>query len=196
MQSSGAFRRWARWLAARPSGASTRVSWPAAARGLAGLLLSVTFGVAVPVDAYVSDRLLLGEARQFAALWFRFLADGEPQKAYQLTIYPGARLPLDETLEDFFAHDPRQRKQMDVYLENPLVRRLLALGKKAEVRFAREIHGMGDRAETLQLFYTVRCDTPQGPKTFSAHLGLEWFPLGKGLANWQMVYAGEGPAGP
>ena len=107
-----------------------------------------------------------------------------------------ARLPLDETLEDFFAHNPRQRKQMDVYFENPLVRRLLALGKKAEVRFDREVHGMGDRAETLQLFYTVRCDTPQGPKTFSAHLGLEWFPLGKGLANWQMVYAGEGPAGP
>ena len=150
---------------------------------LAGLLLSVTFGVAVPVDDYVSDRLLLGEARQFAALWFRFLAEGEPRKAYQLTIYPDSRLPLDDTLEDFFAHNPRQRQQMEDYLKLPLVRRLLTLGKKAEVRFDRAVHGMGDRAETLQLLYTVRYDTPEGAKTFSANLQPRVVSLGQGAGQ-------------
>ena len=95
-----------------------------------GLLLSIMFGTMVQADALVYRFLVRREARQFAATWFGYLLarPPQPQKAYQLTLPPRARQPLDEQLGGFYRRNPHQRQSLDDYLQTPLVRKLLALG--------------------------------------------------------------------
>jgi hypothetical protein len=161
---------------------------------LAGLWLSVVFAVAGPADWYVYWRLLRSEARQFAAVWFRDLQQGQPQKAYQLTLLPAKRGPRNDELWDFYRNSPESRKELEVYVQAPLQRTLLALGPKAVVQY----YGCGgqdvaENAAIVDLVYAISYDDPpQGKKTFFANLGLERLRLDDGRAGWRLVHADAG----
>jgi len=158
-----------------------------------GLLLSILFGVAPAVDGLVYRRLLRKEARQFAAMCFEYLMQEQPQapqKAYQLTLPPPFRQPLDEHLWDFYRHSTRWREGLEKYVKMPLVRTLLALGPKAEVRYyGSPRQGPGDEGESVALLYAVTYAAPEGKTTFFIELELVRIKLDNGRASWQLFRA-------
>ncbi len=101
----------------------------------AGLVLSLLFLAAAPADWFTYRWMVRNEARQFSALWFRYLAREEPQKAQQLNLSPQIRQPLDDRLWEFYRNSARQRNNLQAFVKLPLMRTLLALGPNAQVRF-------------------------------------------------------------
>ncbi len=159
-----------------------------------GLLLSIMFGTMVQADAIVYRFLVRREARQFAALWFGYLLarPPQPQKAYQLTLPPRFRQPLDEQLGDFYRRNPHRRESLDDYLQTPLVRKLLALGPGAEARCQASGHQVSsDEGEAVELLYAVTHSGRDGPTTLLVNLGLTRLKLDSGRANWQVTHAEE-----
>jgi hypothetical protein len=157
-----------------------------------GLLLSIALGAAVPVDWFVYRHLVRKEARQFAATWFDYLEQGEPEKAYQLTLHPNLRQPMDEELRDFYRRNAHARERLDNYVALPLVRKLLAIGKRqdAQVRYDRSgFQGADDEGENVDLIYAVSVERPEGKETFFVELGLARIKLDAGQANWQLARA-------
>ncbi|MBN1588407.1 MAG: DUF4190 domain-containing protein [Pirellulales bacterium] len=100
-----------------------------------GLLLSLFFGGIATGHWAVYRWMLAYEARQVDMAWFDYFAEGQPQLAHQLTLKPDDRQPpgtdawtayrTSRSLHDALAKD----------VAEPLSRTLLALGKKATVRF-------------------------------------------------------------
>ncbi len=101
---------------------------------LAGLTIALLFAVAAPTEWLVYRWRIRHEARQFSELWFQYLVHDEPQKAHQLTLPPLVRQPFDQ-LWAFYRNNPRPRQGLEGYVKSPLVRTLLALGPRAQVRF-------------------------------------------------------------
>ena len=73
---------------------------------MAGLALSLLFLAAAPTDWLVYRWMIRDEARQFSGLWFKYLTQDEPQKAFQLTEPPQSRRPLDDRLWAYYRKDP------------------------------------------------------------------------------------------
>ena len=100
-----------------------------------GLLLSLIFLVAAPTDWIVYRRMIRAEARQFSSMWFELLAEDQPQRALQMLMPPQSRQRLDRELWAYYRNNAKSREQLEGYVKGPLVRTLLALGHKAQVRF-------------------------------------------------------------
>ena len=162
---------------------------------IVGLTLSIFFVAAAPTDWFVYRGMVRREAGQFGLDWFRCLAEGQPQKADQLTIHPKFRQPLDDRLWGFYGEAPRWRARLEEYVARPLVRTLLALGPKAQVRYYTtyaEKHAGGE--EVYWIVYAVTFDDAGKKKTFFARLQLQRWTLDDGRANWQVVEAETKPS--
>ena len=176
---------------------------------LLGLTLSLLFGTAAPANRLVYRWLVRREGRQFAFQWFGFLARGQPQKAYQLTLAPKYRQPLDDKLWDFYREGPRWQEELEHYVARPLVRTLLALGEQARasgepIRSGPTQVAMGEKAvvryyqttsqwqtgegDRVVQVYAVTYQDDQGDerKTFFVALNLQRVKLETGRANWHL----------
>ena len=130
--------RWRPWsfpgwpCGGSPSARPDLVGRPAA---LAGLLLGTAFLVAAPVDDLVYRYFLRQQARQFAEIWIDAVRHGEVYKAHHLMIDPEQRLPLENNLADFYRQNANWRRMLNVFVKEPAMRTLFALGPAAEIRF-------------------------------------------------------------
>jgi hypothetical protein len=160
---------------------------------LAGLTLSLLLAAAAPTDWLVYRRMVCNEAEQFAALWFRYVTQDEPQKAYQLTMAPQNRQPLDGPLWAFYRNAPRVRQELENYVKQPLVRTLLALGPKARVRFYETAGQARDNDnDRVDLLYAVTYDDAGETKSFFVLVRLERRKLTSGNAGWRILGADGG----
>jgi len=161
---------------------------------LVGLILSVGFAVAAPTDWVVHRWLLRREARQFAMFWFDVLRQGAPHKAHQLTLHPGSRQPLEGKLWDHYTNDWRNYREIRGYVGGPLIRTLLALNGKAEVRYYdTERQWEGDDGDALRQVYAVTFEENGKKKTFFVGMTLERIPLRKsGRSDWRVTNADGG----
>ena len=134
---------------------------------LAGLLLSLAFLAAAPTDWFAYRWRVRREAAEFAGSWLHFLTTDEPQKAFQLTLPPAGRQPLDDRLWAVYRDTPKLRQGLENYVKVPLVRTLLALGPKARVRFF-DTAGQtsGDREDVVELIYAVSYEEQGEQKSF------------------------------
>lgn len=151
------------------------VSEPMAGRAAAivGLALAVLFGVWAPVRMLAFEMLLRRDAERFAQVWFTFLSQQEPHKAYQLTLEPAERSPLDETLWNSYRTRTLQRQGLENFVQLPLVRTLMALGDKAVVRrFAVESSRSAKDYSHVTDVYAVSFDDQGRRKTFFVRLQL------------------------
>ena len=145
---------------------------------LCGLVLAVLFAAAALSQWYGYRYTIEHQARGIATSWFDLLADDQPLKAHQLNLIPGERKPLDGPLLHFYQRGPNLRDELDKFLENPLVRTLLALGKKADIRFY-ECGGIWGPPgkENVREIYSISYDDKDGQrKTFFASVLLRRFP--------------------
>lgn len=158
---------------------------------LIGLMLSILFGTAVPTQWFGYRWLLRREASRFADAWFELIGQGEPHKAYQLTLNPQYRQPLDEKLWKLYREAPYWRKELKDYVAKQPVRTLLALGTGAQIRYY-DIEGFDreqDR-EVVHLLYAVSYESAGEKTTFFVGLTLERVKLETGRANWRLARAG------
>jgi hypothetical protein len=173
------------WRIAR--GGSAMIGRKAAMFGLA---LSVVMAAAAPADALAYRWLLHREARRLAECWFAQLADGQPQQAHQLTLVAGERRPWDDKLWDFYRNSPHYRADLENYVAEPLIRTLLALGKKARVR---DYQSAGQSQEFsnefVYMLYAVTYDEAGEKKTFFLALELQRSILPTGQAQWRLQRA-------
>lgn len=169
---------------------------------LAGLILSVGFGTAAPAHWLTYRELLRREARQFAMAWFDFLREDQPQKAFQLTRHPNYRQPLDDSLWDYYRSHEHVRRELEKYVAPKgrydtgprLVRTLLALGPKAQVRyFSTDGQMRLGGVDVVHQTYVVTYDDAGQRKTFFVGLELKRFLIQPDMhASWQLATAKGG----
>lgn len=163
---------------------------------LLGLIFSLLFGAAAPTSWLSYRWVIRREARQFAGQWFEFLRDDQPHKAYQLTLHPKSRQPLDDqTLKGFYRPGAPGREELDNYVSLRLIRTLRALGEKARVRYY-QTDGQTHTGEkdVLYQIYAVTYQDPQAGKrkTFFVSLKMERLKLNTGQAEWQLASTEDG----
>ncbi len=145
------------------------------AAALAGLALAVVFTVA-PAMRWMTDSLLLeNQPRAMADAWFDFLRQDQPQLAYRLTFNPDYRPPADDGLWLYYRTDDDARDQLRAFVNDPLVRCLLALGPRAQVRFYKtaSVAAEGSLAGVQYLYTVTYSDKDGKKKTFFANLVIE-----------------------
>lgn len=147
---------------------------------LSGLCLSIVFGVAPAAQWVTSQLVLRNQPRPVADQFFEFLRQGQPEKAMLLRVLPDYRQSLDDddTIWLSLRHDNEARGELERFVKNPLVRTLLELGERANVRYYRTaaIVPEGGRA-LVDLWYTVTYDDDDGQKkTFLVGILLERTP--------------------
>ena len=157
---------------------------------LLGLFLAMLFAAAAPVDKLTYRWLLGREARRFSDAWFHALLEDSPQKAHQLTIAPDYRQRLDDQLVDFYRHDFRWHDKLDEYVDEEVVRALLALGPNTRAQFY-DIRGVAREFGIPVVFirYAVTFVEAGKKKTFFVGLKLERQQLVNGTGNWRVVDA-------
>lgn len=160
---------------------------------IAGLLLSLVFVVAVPTDWIVYRRMVRAEARQFSSLWFQFVTHDQPQKAYQMLMPPQSRQRLNRELWAFYRNDPKQGGQLENYVKDSLVRTLLALGQRAEVRFFDTVEQSHDgNDDQVQQWYAVTYDEDGEKKSFFVAVHMLRQKLPDGQADWRILWTAVG----
>jgi hypothetical protein len=165
---------------------------------LAGLAISLLFIAAAPADCMIYRWMLGNEAQQFSTLWFKYLAQDEPQNAHQLTVGPQARQPLDERLWAVYRAAPRMRQELEDYVKTPLVRTLLALGPKARVRFYQTAgYTVVTNNDQVDLVYAVTYEDENERKSFFVLVRAVRLKLRGGGADWRIMQTDGGyrPAG-
>jgi hypothetical protein len=165
-----------------------------------GLGLSLIFAVAGPTDWLVYQWRTEAEARQFAELWFKLLARQQPEKAFQLTMSPQLRQPLDDRLWEYYRLAPQWRLKLEQFVapapegESPrLVRTLLALGERARVRYQGNLaHYEENPLEIVIQLFSVTFEDAGVKKTFFVIVRLGRHIQSNGTANWQILGAEGG----
>lgn len=155
---------------------------------LIGLTLSLLFLAAAPADLVVYRRMVCDEARQFSALWFKYLTQDEPHKAHQLTVSPESRQPLDGHLWDFYRTESRLRRALRGYVEVPLIRTMLALGPRAQVRFYQTTgQTRENNSDKVDQLYAVTYEEGGERKSFFVLVRMERLKLSRGGAGWRIT---------
>lgn len=158
-----------------------------------GLSISLIFLVAAPADTVAYHRVLVKEARQFSKLWIQFLTRGEPQNAFQLTVVPQARQPLDGKLWNHYRGNLQQRADLETYTKQPAVRALLALGSKVQVRFYQTASvAQENDADYVVLWYAVTYEEEGEKRSFFVSVPMQRLRLASGGADWRILQPSVG----
>lgn len=160
---------------------------------LVGLGLSILFGVA-PFARMASDYVLLrDQARPLADQFVEYVRQDRPEKAVSLRVAPDARPTLDdlddEGLWKFYRQNAEAKRDLTAFVSVPIVRTMLALGPRADVRFYRTA-GIGTDGSYAQVvyWYTVTfVDEQEKKKTFLVGVVLDRKPTQMpGLSPWRV----------
>jgi hypothetical protein len=122
---------------------------------IAGLALSILFGVIAPVHSATLNYWLVARARRIADDWFADIAKGETQPAYALMIQgSGNKHPPVPTHGE--SNVAPIKTDLETFAERQPTARLLKLGDKAKPVFlAGEVMPQEGEIRTLGLLYRV-----------------------------------------
>jgi len=156
---------------------------------LAGLVLSLVFGMGAVGYERVARWRTRAEGRQFASQWFEYLRQNEPEKAHHLSLAPHIRQPLDDSLRNTYTTNPYRRRELENFVADPVVRTLLALGEKADVRFySTEGQRIYSESADVAFAYAVTLEHEGRTKTFFVLVGLSRTTNQQtGQARWTLV---------
>ena len=91
-----------------------------------GLLLAILFGVAAPVHTLTRHHWIEIRAEEFADQFLDLLLNGRTQAAFQLSLAPGRRKPLDYDLSEEFKKNPKAQQKYDEFMQREPARTLFA----------------------------------------------------------------------
>ncbi len=181
------------WRIARAESGLVGGKWAAIALSLALFCLA-----AAPVRTLVFYHMIDREARCFAMQWFEQLRENQPHRAHQFTAAPENRLPLDEGLWDSYLSNEMSRKNLDSFVNRPVVRQLLALGRKALVRYYDTESFWHEKGlDWVKQIFAITYEDQGEKKTFFVAVYLARHVIGaSGNAEWEIsnVVGGVRPA--
>ncbi|MEN6458387.1 MAG: DUF4190 domain-containing protein [Thermoguttaceae bacterium] len=158
--------------------------------GLAFSFLAVTI---VPTHWFVHRWRVRNEAAELAGRCLRLLTQDEPQTAYQLTLPSAKRKPLDDHLWAAYRADRPLRRSLERFVKTDVVRTLLALGAKANVRFydtTEQVQsGVKDRISQL---FAVTYEEGDERKTFFVAVETVRTKLPTGGIDWRITQVTSG----
>jgi hypothetical protein len=163
-----------------------------------GLFLSLLLAAAAPADWLTYRRTIRNEARQFTSAWMQFLVHNEPHKAHQLTVPPQNRQPIDDHLWNYYRNSQRSRRTLESYAKFPLVRTLLELGPRANVRFYETAdQTQENNIDAIEEVYAVTYEDEGEKKSFFVVVTALRMKLADGAADWSIgeTKIGERPPG-
>jgi hypothetical protein len=128
---------------------------------LAGLAAATFFGVWAPTSTTMQQVLIPRHARPFANYWLDLLRDGRVQEAHQWTIMPDYRVPADFDLNEFYESDTDAKEDLEVFLDDAVIRSLVRLGRAGKPHLVRTVavEGTGKHSRTV-LDYQVTSKDP------------------------------------
>ncbi|HVC98839.1 MAG TPA: hypothetical protein VND64_34560 [Pirellulales bacterium] len=100
---------------------------------LAGLTLSLLFGLAAPTREAILFWRMRSESRELARQWFDELKQRQPYRAFQLELPIAVRSTPDKMAKHL--SESTRRMQFEKSSNRPVVQALLTLGERAQVRF-------------------------------------------------------------
>jgi hypothetical protein len=131
-------------------------------RAILGILISLFFIAAAPLNTWWQSHILFRHARQLSDAWFKHLLDNEPEKALEMTYIPPPVRTRNWRTGELDEPPPARTRQeeLDFFIKATAADVLLALGPRAQIRFYQD----GDISETrtghsVTLFYAVTYDS-------------------------------------
>ncbi|MBX7164750.1 MAG: hypothetical protein K1X74_00255 [Pirellulales bacterium] len=105
-------------------------------RGLAqgAMVIGLFSAAGAPARMLAYQHLLTVESEQFVQGWVKLLQDGQPQMAHQLKMFPSARQTANVNLWNWYRKEPEKSADLRQYVNQPVQRSLLGLGRQAQVR--------------------------------------------------------------
>lgn len=139
-----------------------------------GLCLALINGFGAPTRYYAYRYLVQREGERFEKQWFGYLRKGEIEKAHQLSLGLAQRRSLKDDLWEFYREHKDFAEDLREYANSPVVRTLLALGNRAEVRLY-DRHGVAvyPRTDAMIDEFAVTFDDQGTKKTFFLLVFLE-----------------------
>lgn len=157
-----------------------------------GLALSVLFGALALSRSGVYAWVVDHQSRQVVLRWFDLLARQQPHKAMELMRPPSDRTPPDGDAWALYRQDEKNRNRLAMFVEDPLVRTLLALGNNALVRYQGTEHVSGRKGkEELVQIYSVTFDENGRTKTFFVEVDVDRCQQGQ-VESWIIIRATGG----
>ena len=148
---------------------------PPVGRGaaLAGLALSLIFGVATAASVVYRAVVLEREAQEIARAYLDYLTEGEYTAAQQLSQPEAKRARPQADLWDYYLSDAKAQAALRTFVEQPAVRSLVSLGDRARVRhYQTESRERVRGIDTINQVYAVTYEDEGEERTFFISLKL------------------------
>lgn len=156
-----------------------------------GLGLSIFFGAIAPAHFLTNERLLADRAAEVGQKWFTALAHGEPQVARQLNVPFKSRARTSDPAELWvhYREAAGDRKDLEQFVADPLIRALLELNGRAVVRqYGTPTVGTTDEQAIVVQTYAVTYGEGAQRRTFFVNLQLERnLQRGPGYVDWRVA---------
>jgi hypothetical protein len=135
---------------------------------LVGLALAVVAGMGGATAWYVDRWMVCQEAQQVGMLWMDYMVKNQPHRAFEMTIPPAARQPVDDPdLFSHFAPGTQARTRLERFISKPAHRALMALGRSDPIVrfFDTDECGVEDKHEVIYQTFAVTYQDGGTPKT-------------------------------
>lgn len=155
---------------------------------IGGLCLALIFGIGAPTRYYTYRYLVQREGLQFAMQWFEHIRNGDVEYAHQMAVPITQRQPTTDDLSRFYREHPQSAAELRVYADSALVRTLLELGDRANVRIYHRF-GVSVSPLTDELLdeFAVTYEENGEKKTFFLYVLLErHFNSFSGRGHWRI----------
>lgn len=156
---------------------------------IAGICLALICGIGAPTRYFGYRYLVQREGLQFTMQWFEHLRNGDIMYAHQMALPISQRRPVDDDLLEYYRLHPELASQLKSYSNYQIVRTLLELGDRANVRLYRRL-GVSNYGTTEEMLdeFAVTYDDNGVKKTFFLYvLSERHYDAFRGRGQWRIA---------
>jgi hypothetical protein len=155
---------------------------------LMGLAAAVFFGIWAPTSLALQRAVIPRNARSFAEYWLELVREGRVHEAHQWSVPAEYRVPEDVDLKQFYDSDTDAKGDLDVFLEDDVLRVLVRAGRAARPRFVRTVVFVGNEARSRTTLDFEVATNDQTVSPFDVRTVIERTRAAEdGSVQWRMV---------
>ncbi len=156
---------------------------------LCGICLALISGIGAPTRYFSYRYLVQREGLQFTEQWFEHVRNGDIIYAHQMALPISQRRPVDDALLEYYRDHPDLVSELKKYSNYQIVRTLLELGDRADVRLYRRFGVSNHRSnEELLDEYAVTFEDNGVKKSFFLYvLSERHYNSFRGRGQWRIA---------
>lgn len=156
---------------------------------VAGICLALICGIGGPTRYFGYRYLVQREGLQFTMQWFEHLRNGDIKNAHQMALPTTQRRAVDDNLLQYYRDHPDLASQLKEYANFQIVRTLLELGDRAEVRLYRRfgVSNYGFTEEMLDEYAVTYEDNGVKKSFFLYVLSERHYNAFRGRGQWRIA---------